>query len=378
MIFEYSPLHKDLTFLAIAHKDVQLSSGSIKFGIFDTDGNELVSNIIPVNNGAPTQVSGSIALSSLNLIEGQSYKSFYSLIAESSGSYVNADGSPNLLNNNLYMSQPVVSTTLDEDIAATSGSSILNLQSVTDVGHITTNPIVCNDLISTGTTIVGNGQSPAIAYWGGVLVSSLVYDGTNFTFDKPLIVTGALKSTSDVYVNSDGPNGDSNLYFYDAGSSTGQSIKWDDSETRIGFSSNVYYNGDITATWGLTGGVLKGGKGLWGQGNILADGNLYANFSGPNGNSFVYFYNTGTTGASLEFDNTAQEFKFSHTLQAPQPSTIALYPNTRIGDWAWSSTDSYLTETTTTVSLKYTYIYLSMPKYTTQINVDVFASITGA
>jgi len=186
-----------------------------------------------------------------------------------------------------------------------------------------------------------------------------------------------LKAASDIYVNFDGPNGDSNLYFYDGASSTGQYIKWDDSETRIGFSSNVYYNGDITATWGLEGGVLKGGKGLWGQGNILADGDLYANFSGPNGNSFVYFYNTGTTGASLKFDNTAQEFVFSHALQEHELTIIALYPNTRIGDWAFVTTDEYLNETTTATTTKDTYIYINMSKYITSIHLEGFISITG-
>jgi len=47
--------------------------------------------------------------------------------------------------------------------------------------------------------------------------------------------------------------------------------------------------------------------------NLKANGNIYVNFDGPNGLSYVYFYSGTTTGASIKYDYATERFEFSHT-----------------------------------------------------------------
>ena len=55
---------------------------------------------------------------------------------------------------------------------------------------------------------------------------------------------------------------------------------------------------------------------------------------------------------------------------------VALYPNTRVGDFSWHATDDYLTEATNAITEKFTYIYLDMPSNATAITLNGWATIT--
>ena len=46
--------------------------------------------------------------------------------------------------------------------------------------------------------------------------------------------------------------------------------------------------------------------------NLKANGDIYVNFDGPDGLSYVYFYSGTTTGASIKYDYANERFEFSH------------------------------------------------------------------
>jgi hypothetical protein len=114
------------------------------------------------------------------------------------------------------------------------------------------------------------------------------------------IIAGTLSSNGNIYVNKNGADGDSFIYFYDGGSPTGQSLKWQDSNSRF------YMTGALQVNSGIIGSYLA------------SNGAAYVNYDGPDGNSFLYFYEgSSATGAYLEFVNTPTMFQLSHSLSTP-------------------------------------------------------------
>jgi hypothetical protein len=105
----------------------------------------------------------------------------------------------------------------------------------------------------------------------------------NLTLDA-----GIVRSDGDVYVNYDGGDADSNIYFYDGGSSTGQRIYWDDSASRF----------VVTGDWISTG-------------DFGANGNLRVNRDATT-NAFVYFTQNNNY---LQWDASLSEFAFNNRLR---------------------------------------------------------------
>jgi len=48
---------------------------------------------------------------------------------------------------------------------------------------------------------------------------------------------------ADLYLNYDGPDGDSYIYFYDAGSVEGEFLFWNATDERFEFSNDLYVAG---------------------------------------------------------------------------------------------------------------------------------------
>ncbi len=63
-----------------------------------------------------------------------------------------------------------------------------------------------------------------------------------------LFVSTISASGNQIGINIDGPDADQFVYFYDTGSPVGQYLKWDDGDSRFEFSTDLYIDGNITAS----------------------------------------------------------------------------------------------------------------------------------
>lgn len=138
--------------------------------------------------------------------------------------------------------------------------------------------------------------------------------GGSIAFDPGGAITGAttvtgeeIRSNGNVFVNHDGADGDSYLYFYNGGTPTGAQLRWQDAAERFVFNKALE-----------TDGILKvdGYADIAGRAYCRSDANL--NYGGPDGDSFLYFYEgSSNTGAHLKWDDTDGRFEFSHGVDFP-------------------------------------------------------------
>lgn len=107
-------------------------------------------------------------------------------------------------------------------------------------------------------------------------------------------------TNGNIYINYGGPDRNSYLYFYDNNSPTGAHIRWNDAWGQFTVNKSFYSSGTLAA-----------------GGNIMAYGStIYINLTGPDRDSYLYFYENGSaTGAYLKWDNADAQFEFSHDLQ---------------------------------------------------------------
>jgi len=151
-----------------------------------------------------------------------------------------------------------------------------------------------------------NEDSYLYFYTGGMPTgASLSYKNSGyFEFSTALNVTGNLfgsdiKATGNIYINNDGLDGDSYLYFYENSSDTGASLKWDDGDSRFEFSDDLYITGSVNNSV------------------LYSRSNIYVNYDGADGDSYLYFYeNSSTTGAYLKWDDGDSRFEFNDDLYA--------------------------------------------------------------
>lgn len=115
-------------------------------------------------------------------------------------------------------------------------------------------------------------------------------------------VNYGLGSSENLYVNYDGPDADSYLYFYDNGGRMGQWLRWLDASNYLQTSADLRVGG-----------------------NLRADGDLYVNYD-ADGVGNVYFRENGDqTGRYLRWENTNSRFEFNDGVYIEQPnSSIAL------------------------------------------------------
>jgi len=187
-----------------------------------------------------------------------------------------------------------------------------------------------------GSRLVGGDIS------GSVGTLQAVTDNGSYTTHN--IQLANLYADGNLYANYSGGDGDSYLYFYE-GSATGKYLKWDDGDNRFEFNSNVYTSGkfiaassgssfpslniggnlnvggEITGTVNFTNANVSGvinvaTSGSWFKdtaingdffvynGDVTADqlysrGDLYVNSEGPDGDSYLYFYDGDAPAGSL-------------------------------------------------------------------------------
>jgi hypothetical protein len=97
----------------------------------------------------------------------------------------------------------------------------------------------------------------------------------------------------DMFIGYDGADTNQSIYFREGGSNTGRRIRWDNTNNRFDFNDSLRL-----------------------QGNAQVDGFLALNYSGPDGDSVIYFYeDSSTSGAELRFDDSANEFSVNHRLR---------------------------------------------------------------
>jgi hypothetical protein len=145
-----------------------------------------------------------------------------------------------------------------------------------------------------------------IDYNSDMLYSHLYFSGSSaslmwnhvedqFDFSNDLHVSGSSKISKNIYINADGPDADSYLYFYDGSSETGAYLMWDESEGVHTFGNRAGVNGNA----------------------------FYINLNGPDGDSYLNFYeNSSRAGAYLMWDNTDNRFEFNQDLYIEDVLTL--------------------------------------------------------
>ena len=321
MRFRYTPTITHILFRGDAAVDLDASSGSIYFGLGNTVGNipnaTATISVLPHTTISPSTplVSGSLDLSNISsLVDGQSYNLF--LEVETHG----ASGSISLSNYSFTQlndpNQYVGSGSAGDTYHGAGGSS-------------PDTP----DSYSYFYGAAGTGFNDK-AHW-------MKWDEADarFGFSDSIAVNqgGASKNSAIYFVHPVEPAG-SIVYSYTNTSLTfnnfvtvvfGTSIVVEDN-AQVG---DILYMGplgdpgsDHPITWRKTVGESTSGVSLhydWVNNyfnfdsdlhviNLKADSNIHINNSGPDGDSFVYFYDGGSpTGQSLQWDDSENEFSFS-------------------------------------------------------------------
>jgi hypothetical protein len=190
-----------------------------------------------------------------------------------------------------------------------SGSCAQNLQSVTNVGNVTNNEVIAGTLSSNGNIYVNKngadgdsylyfyqGASPTGAYLKFIDATARFYFSTLLQANGG-IIGSYLASNGAVYVNYDGPDGSAIIYFYE-GTAQGANIYWSHTNTRFETSHGFALTGDLVATL------------------VKANSHIYINYDGADGDSYLYFYdNSSAGGAYLMWDDAPGIFVLSHGLQ---------------------------------------------------------------
>ena len=307
-------------------------------GSIQTDGSSLNAGVLESNGNIYINVDGD---------DGDSYLYFY----ENSyvdGAYLKWDDDPGefVLSHQLSMSTHKIVDVVDpvdnQDVVTlnylggvVSGSThptTATLDDVCDNGNTTDQTITAADFRSNASIFIN--------YDGGEVDSFLYFYNAGSAFNAyiKLVTTGdyflsshafaslahiqgeTLYSNGNIYVNSNGPNGDSFLYFYE-GASDGAYIKWNDTWNYFEFSHAI-------------------GCDYVQAGTLYSNGNIYVNYDGGDGDSSLYFYeNSSTTGASLMWDDAEERHEFSHDLFVPGAveqlwgSTVRVVAKNNKGDY---------------------------------------------
>jgi hypothetical protein len=102
---------------------------------------------------------------------------------------------------------------------------------------------------------------------------------------------GPLQAWADVFVNWNGPDGDSHVYFYDSADEFAKYLMWDESSNRFHFNDQL--DAEI----------------------FLSRHSVYLNHDGPDGDVAVNFFEGGSmTGRWLMWDNSQERFRLNDTL----------------------------------------------------------------
>ncbi|KKL14371.1 hypothetical protein LCGC14_2516350, partial [marine sediment metagenome] len=111
---------------------------------------------------------------------------------------------------------------------------------------------------------------------------------------------GDLKAGDNIYINYDGADGDSYLYFYEAASATGASLMFNDGAGIFTFNHGLSTSaGNVTFA-----------------GDLRVSDRIFVNYNGVEGDGWIYFYDGGAeAGEHLKWDDTDDQFEFSNDLK---------------------------------------------------------------
>ena len=417
MDYIYSPDDIKLNYLTKYRVDPGLTAMSVVFGIKHPDGTTLGQTTLPIpitsTAAMTTQVySGSLLLTGLNLKEQVCYNAFrYMIYSGYSGSFYQES----------EFFVPISKTISAIPPSSGSGGGVGTLQQVTDLGATTNHTIT-----AAGLTL----GSANLSYTAGVVKSTKGFwasgAGNNVLADN------------DIYSNYSNDNSQTGIYFHDGTIPAGASFLYNRDTKRFLINPEYGTANAGTTLYGqalVKSGDLQVSGSLSVQGRIRQGGNrLFINYAGAVQDQFLCFSTTGNPQAYvLQWVDNNKRFAFSNPLAVSGKFTargeaevsgslyvtgsvkvgsaytlpkvdgsnnqilktngagvlswatntsgaisiaVALYPNTRVGDFSWHATDDYLTEATNAITEKFTYIYLDMPSNATAITLNGWATIT--
>ncbi len=235
--------------------------------------------------------------------DGDSYLYFYDG-SSSTGQYLKWDDDPGqfVLSTQLSMSThkivDVVDPTSNQDVATKNYVDLISGSIGSDLNY---QILTLYDYVNTISGSIGNDLNYQILTLYDYVDAEVfntptlqsVTDNGNTTTNE--IIAATLSSNGNIFINKDGGEGDSYLYFYDGILPTGRHLKWNESGGRFETNATLYVTGDIFAS-----------------SNIVSYGNIYVNYNGGEGDSYLYFYENGSpTGAHIQWDDSADSFAFS-------------------------------------------------------------------
>lgn len=341
-------------------------SGSHIIGSIDEDVPEVFNLSIPLTS------TGYSADTKQNIVVSMSVSAterFFQHI-DNSGSSVALDPVPTA-----YLTNPIVS------IIDTISGSIGTLQQVTDNGNVTTQSIQVQDLRADGNlhTNYSGPEGDGFVYFydgGSPTGKSLKWNDSSIQFeiDGTFVVVGLLATTEDariagdIRINASGPDGDSFLYFYEGGSPTGAALKWDDSVTGFEFSHDLVVGRDFTIA----------GISSTARCHFLTGGNQEQLLYNSSANSFFFTDTldmathkiTSVVDPTADQDAATKKYVDDNDIAQIFDITVALFSHVRLIDWSWFSTDLYLRDTNTSFGDRDTVIYMDMAKGTTSVTLD--------
>jgi len=163
--------------------------------------------------------------------------------------------------------------------------------------------------------VVSGSNHPTSSDLDDVCNNGALTDNT-IQISGSLAIDGSIRTNQNIYVNYDGPNASSYLYFYH-NTPTGKSLKWDNSESQFFFNDQVYID-DILIV----------------NNDIQSNSDIYVNHDGP-GDGYLYFYANGSpNGAYLRWYTVGGYFILSHILNMANHKIIGISTPTEDADAA--------------------------------------------
>lgn len=192
-----------------------------------------------------------------------------------------------------------------------------------------------------GALMVGNTTNLPPAYnrfgSGGTPDSGVMATTGDVYLQNDLEVDGSLYLSGSIRMDDTGPDGTQYLYFYDDGSPTNESLRWDDANDRFTLSNALAVGGPVRVGYSTGGDVLYNHFGPPGTGTDLDwvdnvgdvyieedlevdrdahfSGNVFMKHSGVDANQYLWFFDGSKIDDEwLSWDDASDRFEFSDSL----------------------------------------------------------------
>ena len=160
----------------------------------------------------------------------------------------------------------------------------------------------------TGATIAWNGLGN-LGFPERFAVSSDLSVGGNLRVGSNLTAQGVIAQFgNDFFLNQDGPDSTSHIYFWADGSNIGQHLAWEEANDRFHFSDDLSVLGSVAAVGPLT---------VTGNTAFATNGAAwFMNADGGDQDQYIYFYNGGSpTGVYIAWSEFNNSFVTNATLK---------------------------------------------------------------